>query len=62
MCMRKDWWFGPLHVIRYRVVVGERYFGWQLSVPTRNRFKRNLDVFWGRWVFVFYWVPKYERV
>jgi hypothetical protein len=60
--MRKDWWFGPFHVIRYRVVGGERYFGWQLSLPSRGDVKSNVDVFWGRWVFVVYWVSKCERV
>lgn len=58
MCMRRDWWFGRLHVIRYRVVGGERYFGWQLSLPRRER--NCLDVFWGGWVFVFYWAAKWE--
>jgi len=62
MCMRRDWFFGPLHVIRYRTAGRERYYGFQVSRTKRAGVKSNVDVFWGRYVFVFYWTPKWERV
>ena len=50
---RRDWFFGGFHLIRYPLR-GDRTWGFCFFVPGRSSlYGRSLDVYVGRWLFVF---------